>query len=64
MQIVITDRAYRTLAATEGVLLSMGVKLEDGNWSVLVSQDIMEQIIKVHQAGETPSDTLMRLVLM
>lgn len=62
MQIIISDTAYRMIAATGRVFQSVGVKLEDGSWSVLVDAEVMTRISNARHAGETHGDTLMRLL--
>ena len=60
--IVVSDLAYK-LAANAHIFHSIGVKLDDGTWSVLVKADVLAQINDASRGDETYSDTILRMTL-
>jgi hypothetical protein len=60
--IIVTDQAYR-VAANADIFHSMGVKLDDGSWSVLVKPDAMARIMHASRGDESYSETILRLAL-
>lgn len=60
--IIVNEMCYRQIAANaQGTFRSTGVKLQDGSWSLPVDDEVLRAIATASRAGETTSDTILRL---
>lgn len=61
--IVITDEARSALlSAAENPADEFGVRNADGTWSIRIDNHTLERLSRVKLAGETPSDTIVRMM--
>jgi hypothetical protein len=61
----LTDEAARALrACADRPFQQTGTQRPDGSWDVPVEEDTLERLKNVQLAGESMSDTVMRVAIM